>query len=106
MRRSFLKNLANKTKNINDIESYKKQRNFVVKLNMKEKKRFFKSIESSENRFSLLMQYLQPVLIQQRCIIRKIITDGIKIADIFNPYFCNITKYLNISLRENNKSAP
>ena len=29
-----------------------------------------------------------------------------KLADIFNSYFCNITKYFNVPLRENNRSVP
>ena len=33
MKRSQLKNKANKTRNATDILNYKKQRNYVVKLN-------------------------------------------------------------------------
>ena len=37
MKRSNLKNKANKTKNPSDIKNYKKQRNYVEQLNKKAK---------------------------------------------------------------------
>ena len=45
MKRSHLKNIANKTKSQNDFMQYKKQRNYVVKLNKQEKKIFFNSVD-------------------------------------------------------------
>ena len=42
MKRSRLKNKANKTKNPSDIKNYKKQRNYVVQLNKKVKLGYFK----------------------------------------------------------------
>ena len=44
MKRSRLKNVANKTKSPLDISNYKKQRNLVVSLNKKQKKALFNSI--------------------------------------------------------------
>ena len=41
MKRSGLKNTANKTKSRNDIINYKKQRNLAVKLNKKSKYKYF-----------------------------------------------------------------
>ena len=41
MKRSQLKNKANKTRNATDILNYKKQRNYVVKLNNQCKKDHF-----------------------------------------------------------------
>ena len=38
MKRSPIKNKANKTRNATDVSNYKKQRNYVVKLNNKKKK--------------------------------------------------------------------
>ena len=42
---SHLKNIANKTKSQNDFIQYKKQRNYVVKLNKQEKKIFFHNVD-------------------------------------------------------------
>ena len=44
LKRSDLKNIANKTKSQNDFIQNKKQRNYVVKLNKQEKKIFFHSV--------------------------------------------------------------
>ena len=41
MKRSKLKSKANKTKSVNDLIKYKKQRNLVVKLNKNRKNEFF-----------------------------------------------------------------
>ena len=42
--RSRLKNIANKTGSISDIENYKKERNYVVSLNRKAQKSYFKEL--------------------------------------------------------------
>ena len=44
MKRSQLKNEANKTKDPKDILKYKKQRNYVVKLNNQSKQEHFDSL--------------------------------------------------------------
>ena len=49
MKRSKLKNKANRTKLQDDIAKYKKQRNLVVKLNRDSKLRYFDNIETSKN---------------------------------------------------------
>ena len=49
MKRSQLKNKANKTKSIDDLIKYKKQRNLVVKLNKNCKKEFFDNLETKNN---------------------------------------------------------
>ena len=49
MKRSELKNKANRTKLQEDIAKYKKQRNLVVKLNRDSKFRYFDNIETSKN---------------------------------------------------------
>ena len=49
MKRSKLKNKANRTKLQDDIAKYKKQRNLVVKLNRDSKLRYFDNIEISKN---------------------------------------------------------
>ena len=49
MKRSKLKNKANKTKPVDDLIKYKKQRNLVVKLNKICKKEFFDNLEIKNN---------------------------------------------------------
>ena len=44
MKRSQLKNIANNSNNSTDILKYRKQRNYVVKLNKKTKHEFFKGV--------------------------------------------------------------
>ena len=44
-----LKNKANKTKSVDDLKKYKKQRNLVVKLNKNCKKEFFDNLEIKNN---------------------------------------------------------
>ena len=49
MKRSQLKNKANKTKSIDNLIKYKKQCNLVVKLNKNCKKEFFDNLEIKNN---------------------------------------------------------
>ena len=49
MKRSQLKNKANKTKSIDDLIKYKKQRKWVVKLKKNCKKKFFDNLETKNN---------------------------------------------------------
>ena len=49
MKRSQLKNKANRTKNLEDIAKYKKQRNLVVKLNRESKTQYFDNIQTTKN---------------------------------------------------------
>ena len=50
MKRSKLKNKANKTKDPSDIKNYKKQRNYVVNLNKEAKLEYFSKYESDDNK--------------------------------------------------------
>ena len=47
MKRSKLKNKANKTKHPSDINNYKKQRNYVAQLNKNAKLEYFNNFDSS-----------------------------------------------------------
>ena len=49
MKRSQLKNKANRTKQLEDITKYKKQRNLVVKLNRESKTQYFDNIQTSKH---------------------------------------------------------
>ena len=50
MKRSRLKNKANKTKNHLDIRNYKKQRNMVVNLNKEAKPQYFNNYDSTNTK--------------------------------------------------------
>ena len=50
MKRSKLKNKANKTKGPADIRNYKKQRNYFVNLNKEAKLEYFSKYESDDNK--------------------------------------------------------
>ena len=104
MKRSHLKNIdANKTNNAEDIKSYKIQRNLVSKLNKAEKRSFFQNVDTSDPRMTI-WQKCAPYLSNKQKTTEKIVlveNDTIKLddnenANIFNEYFCNITKTLNI----------
>ena len=49
MKRSALKRKASRTKQQEDIAKYKKQRNFVVKLNKETKLQYFNNLDTSKN---------------------------------------------------------
>ena len=56
MAASKLKNTANKTESVHDLKKYKKERNFVVKLNNNCKKVFFlvtQKLKTIQNRFGV-----------------------------------------------------
>ena len=103
--RSKLKNIANKTGLDSDLEKYKKQRNYVVSLNRKTQKAFFKdlnpnNIQTSKSFFQTFKPYFSKkytcseklLLIENN----KIISDDKDIATHFNNYFANITGSLGI----------
>ena len=60
MKRSRLKNVANKTGNCEDISAHKKQRNLVVKLNKEQKAHCFGNIE--KNPKQTLLNICKPYL--------------------------------------------
>ena len=49
MKRLQIKNKANKTKKLEDITKYKKQRNLVIKLNRESRTKYFDNIQTSKN---------------------------------------------------------
>ena len=49
MKRSQLKNKANRTKRLQDITKYKKQRSLAVKVNRESKTQYFDNIQTSKN---------------------------------------------------------
>ena len=49
MKRSQLKNKANRTKQLEDITKYKKQRNLVLKPNKESKTQYFDDVQTSKS---------------------------------------------------------
>ena len=104
MKRSQLKNNANKTKDHKDILKYKKQRNYVVKLNSQCKEDYFDSWnpfvrlksfwKSCKSYFSNNHSFGDSEIALNEN--GEILTENIKIAKTFNSYFESITDSLEL----------
>ena len=104
MKRSRLKNKANKTGNPEDMANYRAQRNLVVNMNRRAKKSLFDSVEhKTENKnFWAICKPLfssKTTAIEERIILvenEKLISDDKNIANTFNEYFNRITETLDV----------
>ena len=105
MTRSRLKNLYNKTKSSADLLKYKKQRNFVKNLNVKEKKQFFERLsDRASDKPGEFWAHCKPFFTNKSIssetvslLEDNVVTqDEFGVAKIFNEYFVNITKSLPI----------
>ena len=104
MKRSQLKNKANKTKDPKVILKYKKQRNYVIQLNS----------QSKQEHFDRLNPFLDLKPFWKSCKLyisnkhsfgeskialnesREILTENMKIAKTFNSYFKSVTDSLEL----------
>ena len=110
MKRSRLKNIANRTGSPLDFNNYKKQRNLVVSLNKKQKKAFFNSIDLDSDGNKSFWKACKPLFSKvdamgERIILvegDEIINNDNKIATVFNEYFNSITDGLEIPQWTNN----
>ena len=105
MLRTNLKNIANKPKSEQDIRKFKDQRNLVVKLNIKAKRDYFKSIQfksiDNDKRFwKTVKQFFtnknhmsEKITLIEDC---KIVSNDVEIAECLNTHFTNITNSLEI----------
>jgi len=105
MKRSRLKNKANKSKNVDDFKKYKTQRNLVTNLNKKLKKSYFKTKLPKGKNVKDFWNFCKPyftnkVICKDDNIIlveeNEIIRENSKISETFNDYFVNITNELEI----------
>ena len=111
MKRTRLKNIANKTKREEDIKRYREQRNLVVKVNTNAKRAYYKSIQAksieNDKQFWKTVKPLfsntnptseKITLIENG----KILSNDEEVAECFNEYFINITDGVGIdpSLKE------
>ena len=103
MKRSRLKNKANKTKNHLDIRNYKKQRNIVVNLNKEAKLQYFSNYDSTNTKPS--WENCKPYFSNKHSkadtdiILSKngdVIFKNDKIANTFNDYFWSIVLNMNL----------
>ena len=103
MKRSQLKNKANKTKDPDIYNLYKKQRNYIVNMNRKAKRSRFSATDVGSKPFWKLAK---PFFSKSGCSTESKITllenkllvhDDTEIANLFNKYFVNITKGLQIT---------
>ena len=104
MKRSRLKNKANKTRKAVDIFNYKKQRNLVVKINNECKREYFDKLNvktTSKPFWKTCKPYFSNkhshggskiTLIEND----RIISENNKIAKTFNTYFESVTDSLNV----------
>ena len=114
--RSRLRKIANKTGDPLDISKYKKQRNFVKRLNDKTQKEYFKTLDMKDVDMSKkFWKTFKPFFstkytpTEKMIIVEKgeVLTDDRAIAECMNDYFVNITKTLEIkSWPEPNSPIP
>ena len=102
MIRSSLKNKANKTGDIQYLNLYKKQRNYVVKLNRQTKKSHFLKLgtspnfwEASKSLFSKCSYSNEKICLRENS--GGIIKEENEISEILNSFFVNVTDSLNIT---------
>ena len=108
MKRSHLKNVANKSGDVKDKIAYKKQRNLVVKLNREQKKLFFNKIDTENPKQSLwnvCKPYMGKSTSEDQFLLLDpdsdtVISDESQIANMFNDYYCNIKNILKITYWE------
>ena len=104
MYRSRCKNIYIKNKTVENWEVYRKLRNECVKLTKKVKTDYFRNInvqsiidnkkfwKAVKPNFSNKIKTKKIILLEDG----EIISDNTKIAEVFNDYFINIVKDLNI----------
>ena len=104
MKCSQLKNKTNKTKSVDDLIKYKKQRNLVVKLNKNCKNELFDNFETKSNS-KLFWGKCKPYFSNKHSkddydilLVEKdeLLLKNKKVADVFNSYFQSITDSLDL----------
>ena len=108
MKRSNLKNKANKTKDPTDIRNYKKQRNYVVNLNKEAKLEYFSKYESDDERCKLYFtnkhsKAVPDIMLSEN---GELILKNKKIANTFNDHFRSIVVNLDLDHWEDHSVSP
>ena len=104
MKRSQLKNKANKTRNATDVSNYKRERNYVVKLNNQCKKDHFDRLNPEKDSKSF-WKTCKPYFSNKHCFREskialsengEFLTENNRIAKTFNSFFETVTDSLNL----------
>ena len=112
--RSRLRNIANKTGEENDIEKYKKQRNYVSSLNKKTQKEYFKDLDpnnitTSKSFYQNFKPFFSSKYTHSEKIIlvenEQILSDETSVAECLNDYITNVTDKLDIKEWPTNAST-
>ena len=109
MKRTRLLNQYRKHKSLENENLYKKQRNYCVKLLKKAKTTYYGNLNPSNICDNKKFWNTVKPLLSEKCITteniilnenRKMVSDDKEIADIFNNYFSNAVKGLNLDYYE------
>ena len=113
MKRSRLKNKANKTKDPSDIKNYKKQRNYVANLNKEAKLEYFSKFESNDNKpfwvnckpyFTNKHNKAEAdIMLSEN---GELILKNKEIANIFNDHFGSIVENLGLDHWDDHSLSP
>ena len=113
MKRSKLKNKANKTKDPTDIKNYKKQRNYVVNLNKEAKLEYLRKYESNDNKpfWVRCKPYFTnkhskadiDIMLSEN---RQLILKNKEIANTFNDHFGSIVDNLGLDHWHDHSLSP
>ena len=110
MKRSRLKNKANKTKKPTDIRNFKKQRNYVVNMNKQAKIEYFNSYNSAGSKpFWINCKPYFYSKADSDIVLNEngnLILKNEEIAKTFNDYFSAIVDNLNLHHWEDKTSPP
>ena len=113
MHRSKLKNKFNRNRTDDNWNKYKQQRNKCVAMLRRKKLIYYKNLDThdlADNRtfwktikpvFTDKIQISQPISLLEK---GEIINDDVKIAEVFNEYFANITNELGLNEKKANLS--
>ena len=109
MKRTRLRNIANRTKNQDYFKKYKAQRSLVVKMNRREKRQFYDSLDPTVvGKDKNFWKTFKPFFLEQSNSKEKlplveddsIISDDKEISNCFNSYFITITDTLCLNESE------
>ena len=105
--RSRLKNKFDKNSSAKNWDSYKKQRNFFLKLLRKNKEKYFNNINAKKvSDKKTFWKSVKPVSsnkgLNSNMLVEghEIVNDNGKIANIMSRYFTNITKRINLKVNK------
>ena len=109
MNRSRLKNRFLKHNTEENKMAYNKQRNFCTSLLRKEKKHYFENLDTSKITDNKMFWKTIKPMFSKKCVQKEsitlvnndeIVSDSLAVAELFNKFFANIVKELNLAIDE------